>query len=254
MALKDKFIGDMDRWLVGIWLTLAVWAVWYINSFFLVWLALGVVYLFAFKEANELFQIKADSMFFYATLLWIAAYFYPYGNDLFVLAGVIFFGAVAYNPKIPMRDFLPFVYPTAGMLFFLTLYEQYGRASLLWLVIIVAATDIGAYFVGKSIGKRSFCKTSPNKTIEGVIGGILIATAISFYFGTGIVDVYRAAIISFAVSLASVFGDLFESYLKRQAGVKDSGNILPGHGGMLDRVDGYLFGAIVMLMLLRGIV
>jgi phosphatidate cytidylyltransferase len=56
-----------------------------------------------------------------------------------------------------------------------------------------------------------------------------------------------------AVAIAAVFGDLFESYLKRQAGVKDSGNILPGHGGVLDRIDGYLFGAIVMHILLRGL-
>ncbi len=254
MALKDKFSNDLDRWLVGIWLILAVWAVWFLNSFFLVWLVLGIVYILAFKEANDLFGIKKDSMFFYAIFLWILAYFYPHGNDLFMLAGVIFFGVVAYNPKISMKNFLPFIYPTAGMLFFLTLYQQYNRTALLWLVVVVASTDVGAYLVGKSFGQKSFCKTSPNKTLEGVIGGILIATLVGFSFGLGIVDIYKAVIISFFVSFSSVFGDLFESYLKRQADVKDSGSILPGHGGMLDRVDGYLFGSIVMFVFLHAIV
>jgi phosphatidate cytidylyltransferase len=63
----------------------------------------------------------------------------------------------------------------------------------------------------------------------------------------------QAILISMLTAMAAVFGDLFESYLKRQAGVKDSGNILPGHGGILDRIDGYLFGAIVMLIFLRGL-
>ncbi|HFU74465.1 MAG TPA: phosphatidate cytidylyltransferase, partial [Helicobacteraceae bacterium] len=156
--------------------------------------------------------------------------------------------------KLEWKNFLPFIYPTAGMLFLLTMYVQYGMVSLLWLLVVVAATDVGAYFVGKSIGKTPFCVTSPKKTMEGVVGGVLIATVAGFFIGIAVVDGEKAALISFAVALTSIFGDLFESYLKRQAGVKDSGNILPGHGGVLDRIDGYLFGAIVMLILLRGLV
>jgi phosphatidate cytidylyltransferase len=96
--------------------------------------------------------------------------------------------------------------------------------------------------------------TSPKKTIEGVIGGIVVAAIGGTFVGVTIVDIEKAAIVSFFVAIASVFGDLFESYLKRKAGVKDSGTILPGHGGVLDRIDGYLFGAVAMLVLLRGIV
>ena len=67
-------------------------------------------------------------------------------------------------------------------------------------------------------------------------------------------DLGVAFLISFGVAVSSIFGDLYESSLKRAAGVKDSGNLLPGHGGVLDRIDGYLFGGIVMLVLLRGLV
>jgi phosphatidate cytidylyltransferase len=69
----------------------------------------------------------------------------------------------------------------------------------------------------------------------------------------GMVDAWTALAVSLAVAVVSVFGDLFESFLKRRAGVKDSGSILPGHGGALDRIDGYLFGAIIMVVLLRGL-
>ena len=126
--------------------------------------------------------------------------------------------------------------------------------TLLWLLVIVASTDIGAYFVGKSIGKTKFCETSPNKTIEGVIGGVVFAVLLGTLFSTNGISFVNALIISAIVSIASIFGDLFESYLKREAGVKDSGTILPGHGGVLDRTDGYLFGAIVMLVLLRVVI
>jgi phosphatidate cytidylyltransferase len=208
----------------------------------------------AFKEAVKLFDVERDNLLPFAAGLWVIAAFYPYGDDLFVLAGVAYASAVAFNKNIQWRDFLPFLYPTAGMLFILTMYQEYGNLALLWLLAVVALTDIGAYAVGKSVGKTQFSETSPNKTIEGVLGGVFIATFGGMFLGLTLVDFNIAFTISLAVSLASVFGDLFESSLKRGAGVKDSGDLLPGHGGILDRIDGYLFGAIVMLVLLRGLV
>lgn len=243
-----------QRVATGITLIAAVLLIGYIDHFFLTWLFLGAVYMLAFYEANTLFGIKNNTLFFYALLIWIVAAFYPYGDDLFVLAAVVFASFVAYRNDHRWDDFLPFMYPTAGMLFTLSMYKEYGVLALLWMLVAVAATDIGAYFVGKSIGKTPFCSTSPKKTIEGVVGGVVIATIASTYFGLYFVDIEKAIIISLAVSVASVFGDLFESSLKRKAGVKDSGTILPGHGGVLDRIDGYLFGAIVMVVLLRGLV
>ena len=123
--------------------------------------------------------------------------------------------------------------------------------TLLWLLVIVASADTGAYFVGKSIGKTKFSETSPNKTIEGVIGGVVIAIILGSFFANDNLHIVSAILVSAIVALSSVFGDLYESYLKREAGIKDSGDILPRHGGILDRTDGYLFGAIVMLVLLR---
>jgi len=126
---------------------------------------------------------------------------------------------------------------------------------MFWLLVIVAMSDVGAFFVGKTIGKTPFSPTSPNKTLEGVMGGIFFATIFGTYlaYSMDLVSVSVAIIVSLLTSIASIFGDLFESYLKREAGVKDSGNLLPGHGGVLDRVDGYLFGAIIMVIVLRAV-
>lgn len=150
--------------------------------------------------------------------------------------------------------FLPLLYPTASFVFLMTLYSEFGSMVLLWLLVIVAATDIGAYFVGKTFGKTPFCETSPNKTLEGVVGGMTLAVILGTLTAISEIGILGAIIVSAVVSLSSIFGDLYESYLKREAGIKDSGNILPGHGGVLDRVDGYLFGAIVMTVLLRVII
>ena len=246
--------SDKERVVTGFALLAGVLVVGLIDNFFLMWLTLGGVYILAFKEAVKLFGVEKDGLLPYAFGLWLIAAFYPYGDDLFVLAGVAYASAVAYNKELKWVDFLPFIYPTAGMLFILTMYEEYGVMALLWLLAVVALTDVGAYGVGKSIGKTPFCETSPNKTMEGVAGGIAVATLGGMFFGTSIVDLGVAFLISFFVAVSSIFGDLFESSLKRAAGVKDSGDILPGHGGILDRIDGYLFGAIVMLVLLRGLV
>jgi len=248
------FENNRERIITGLALLAGVFIIGIIDNFFLMWLVFGGVYLLAFKEAILLFQVEKENLLPFAIGLWLLAGIYPYGDDLFVLAGVAYASAVAYNKEIPWKDFFPFIYPTAGTLFMFTMYQEYGVISLLWLIIVVALTDVGAYAVGKSIGKTQFCETSPNKTMEGVVGGITVATLGGMFFGLPIVDLGVAFIISFMVAVSSIFGDLYESSLKRAAGLKDSGDILPGHGGILDRIDGYLFGGIVMLVLLRGLV
>ncbi|MDY0116428.1 MAG: phosphatidate cytidylyltransferase [Sulfurimonadaceae bacterium] len=251
----DIFSQHKERIVTGLAILAVVLVIAWINSPLLVWLALGGVYLLAFHEALKLYNVQThNSLYFFAVVIWLLAAIYPYGNDLFVLAGVVYASAVAYNKNLEWKHFLPFIYPTAGMLFIFTMYQEYNMISLVWLLVVVAMTDVGAYAVGKSIGKTPFCETSPKKTMEGVVGGIAVATLSGMFLGLTIVDFWISFLISFFVATASVFGDLFESSLKRAAGVKDSGNIFPGHGGMLDRIDGYLFGGIVMLVLLRGLV
>lgn len=248
------FSTSNERVKTGLLLAAAVLLIGFIDNFFLMWAFLGVVYILAFKEALILYDIKNNDLIYYAAGLWVVGAIYPYSDDLFVLAGVAYASAVAFNKNLSWKNFFPFMYPTAGMLFILSMYQEYGVLALLWLLVIVSLTDIGAYAVGVSIGKTPFSEASPKKTMEGVVGGIVIATLGGMFVGLSIVDLGISFIIAFMVSVSSIFGDLYESSLKRAAGVKDSGTILPGHGGVLDRIDGYLFGAVVMLILLRGLV
>lgn len=205
-------------------------------------------------ESKELYKLNSDSIYIYTLLLWVAVYFYPMPIDLIFIVAIGYASQLAYKRTLDKKLFLPLLYPTASFIFLMTLYSEYGVKVLLWLFVIVAATDIGAYFVGRSFGKTKFCETSPNKTLEGVFGGMAFAIILGTLTSISEVGIIGAIIVSAIVSLSSVFGDLYESYLKREAGVKDSGTILPGHGGVLDRVDGYLFGAITMVVLLRVII
>ena len=245
------FTDHTERWLTGIGLLALVGFIGWIDSFFVMWVFLGVIYMFAFYEAMKLFKLVGPSAYFWAMFLWGTAYFYPSPDDLFFLIAIIFGASLAYFHNFDKRLLLPFLYPVSGILFFLVLYQDFGIQAMFWLLVTVALTDVGAFFTGKAIGKTKFSDTSPNKTIEGVIGGIIVATIFGTYAGLYLVPFWIALIVTFVTSLASVFGDLFESYLKREAGVKDSGDLLPGHGGILDRIDGYLFGAPMMIIALR---
>ena len=224
----------------------------YIDTLFFIWLFFGFFLIAGVSESKKLFKIEDNySIYQYTGIIWIVAYFYPNPMELTFIALIIMASLIAYTKKTNPKIILPMLYPLASFLFLLSLYTEYGIQVIWWLLFIVAGADTGAYFVGKSIGKTKFCETSPNKTIEGVLGGVLIAALLGTYFADDQLSGFAAVTISIIVAFASVFGDLFESYLKREAGVKDSGNILPGHGGVLDRTDGYLFGAIAMLILLR---
>jgi len=248
------FTDHQERWLTGIGLLALVGLIGWIDNFFVMWAFLGVIYIFAFHEAMKLFKLVAPSMYIWALLLWIVAYFYPNPDDLFFFIAIIFASSLAYFHNFDKRLLLPFLYPVSGILFFLILYEDFGIASMFWLLVTVALTDIGAFFTGKAIGQTKFSDTSPNKTLEGVFGGIAVATIGGSFAGLYVVDFYIAFVVSLITAIASVFGDLFESYLKREAGVKDSGDLLPGHGGILDRIDGYLFGAVMMVIALRSFI
>lgn len=237
----------------GVILILAVLLIGYIDSFFLMWLFLGALLVISIDEVSKLYKIDSVSIYLYSGVLWFISYFYPTPDDLVFVLAIIYASILAYTKNLEKKLFLTLLYPTASFLFILSLYIEYGVMSLLWLLVIVAGADIGAYFVGRSMGKTKFCETSPNKTLEGVAGGIIVATILGVFFAIDNISVFGAIVISILVAIASVFGDLFESYLKREANVKDSGDILPGHGGILDRTDGYLFGAVVMLVLLRAV-
>ncbi|MGB5966405.1 MAG: phosphatidate cytidylyltransferase [Sulfurimonadaceae bacterium] len=254
MALSNIYTDHKERIDTAVLLLAAIILIGIFNSFFLIWLTLGIIYITAFKEANALFGVENKDLYLLAGVLWVAAAFYPKVDDLFLITALVAGSYYAYNPKVEVKNILGFIYPTAGMLFMLTLYTEHGIYAMFWMLMTVAGADVGAYVVGKSVGKTKFSPTSPNKTLEGVVGGIGIATAFGTLVGMGMVDAWIAFIVSLAVALFSVFGDLFESFLKRSAGVKDSGSFLPGHGGALDRIDGYLFGAIIMVVLLRGLI
>jgi len=252
--MLKMFTNAQQRWLTGIALLLLVALIGWIDSFFVMWSFLGLIYIFAFHEAMKLFKLSNAGAYIWAILLWLVAYFYPNPDDLFFLVAIIFAGSLAYFHSFDSRLLLPFLYPVSGVLFFLILYTDFGITAMGWLLVTVAVTDSGAYFVGKAIGKTKFSDTSPNKTIEGVLGGIALATVAGTVMGLYIVEFWTAIFVTLFTAISSIFGDLFESHLKREADVKDSGDILPGHGGMLDRIDGYLFAAVVMVISLRSFI
>jgi phosphatidate cytidylyltransferase len=125
-----------------------------------------------------------------------------------------------------------------------------GPQLLLFLLLLVVAADIGAYFAGRAFGKHKLApKVSPGKTWEGVAGG-LVAALIMAAVGVWWFDMSTVPfmILCLVVAIASVIGDLTESLFKRHAGLKDSGSLLPGHGGVLDRVDSVTAAAPVFII------
>jgi len=128
--------------------------------------------------------------------------------------------------------------------------DPIGLALLLWTFVVTWSVDIGAYLAGRRFGTRKLAPAiSPGKTWEGLYGGIAAATLIGgisvAYFGLPLVLIAAAPVFAAAAQA----GDLFESWMKRRAGVKDSGDWLPGHGGVLDRLDGLVVVATLTALL-----
>jgi phosphatidate cytidylyltransferase len=123
--------------------------------------------------------------------------------------------------------------------------QPYGHRWLLVAVAIVWAADTGAYFAGRHYGRRKLSpRISPNKTVEGLVGGLVcglaVALALAPLAGATLAQLPAVALVALVAVAFSVVGDLFESLLKRHVGAKDSGDLIPGHGGILDRIDGVI--------------
>jgi phosphatidate cytidylyltransferase len=139
---------------------------------------------------------------------------------------------------------LSILYVGCGFYYFIAI-RSIGLAYIVYALFIIWATDIGAYFIGRAFGKRKLWpEISPNKTVEGSIGGVICAAvvAIVYQWTTNLFDnIGFVLMVTTVLSIFGQLGDLVESAFKRHYGVKDSGNILPGHGGILDRFDSLLF-------------
>ena len=136
------------------------------------------------------------------------------------------------------------------------LLEQHG---LWWSIIafcVIWASDIGAYFSGRTFGKHKLWPLiSPNKTIEGAIGGVVssvIVAVIFALFAPELIELWRAIVIGIVAAVAGQFGDLIQSAYKRVRGIKDMGNIMPGHGGIIDRTDSWII--VFPILVLTGLI
>ena len=133
---------------------------------------------------------------------------------------------------------------------------EHGTAWIFLLLTVTWAGDSGAYFAGRAFGRRKlYEKISPKKTIEGAAGGLLAAVLGALVVRelglSGELGVFTCVLLAAALDVAGVIGDLAESMLKRSFGVKDSGTIMPGHGGILDRVDSLLFSGPILYLFLE---
>lgn len=156
----------------------------------------------------------------------------------------------------PLLAYPYLILPLVAVLW-LRLDPAYGRVAIFWLLLVVWATDIFAYFAGRGIGGPKLApRLSPKKTWAGLVGGMfgaaVVGAAAAIWLDLG--SPALLALVSAALAVVAQAGDILESALKRRAGVKDSGKLIPGHGGILDRVDGLVTAAIAaaLIALLHG--
>jgi len=239
-------------------------------------LAIGLILIISSWEYCNLIQIKhfAGKVLFTSLILIVTYFLNSVSSNLTV---VLYAGAVWWLialiwvvmfPKgsnmlrktliVRLSNGLFIFVPMATALMALHIQD---KTLVLFLLVLIWAADIGAYFTGKFFGKNKLCpRVSPGKTLEGVYGGIGLAQIVAItyvYISTQTLLLNDFLIFSFlalSISLVSVLGDLFESVLKRIAEVKDSGNILPGHGGMLDRLDSLTSSAPIFFILFEFLI
>jgi phosphatidate cytidylyltransferase len=158
----------------------------------------------------------------------------PRGRGTWAAVGVPYAGAMGLAPIVLRSD------------------PEFGFIAMIFLFAVVWATDIAAYFVGRAVGGPKLApRLSPNKTWSGSIGGLAgaVLAALVVLQASGSGGILAAALVAIALSIAAQAGDLFESAVKRRFGVKDAGSLIPGHGGLMDRLDGFVAAAVLACLI-----
>ena len=195
-----------------------------------------------FSVANETYVkefVGLGCIFWAFALLWVLSY----PGSAVIWSSPLFVAVMGFFVLVP----------ASAALFYLLSLEN-GQWLFLFLIAIVSCADIGAYFTGKQWGKKKMLpKVSPGKSWAGLLGGLSCVGAFSFILAH-VVTIFEFSVITLTVVsiitvLSSVLGDLVESMVKRQAGKKDSSNLLPGHGGIMDRIDSVTAAAPVFVLL-----
>lgn len=175
------------------------------------------------------------------------------------VATVLFFSLAPRRHALSNTAVTILGYAWTGMLAFAILIADgpHPVAHIFFLVFVIASNDVGAYFVGRGFGRRRLApNVSPNKTVEGFIGGLLlgavVASVLAVFPPWEGIGIAKGLVTAALVGVLAPIGDLAESMVKRSLDVKDMGSVLPGHGGMLDRIDGFLFAVPAVYILFRG--
>ena len=261
--LKDRIISAL--------ILISIFLVSYLSKnptyfLFLILIASGIL----FYELAKMLKIKSLALYVYwvLSLTPIIFFYFLIGLDIFIfdeaipylksflinfsilisLISLVFWFSLApidimyksISSNVKFKIFYGYFLVSPMVIVSAIIFTQ-NKALLLLPFIMIWTSDIGAYFIGKKFGKNKLAKNiSPGKTIEGALGGfvcnIICASILFYFFAISFYIMFSFAII---VTALSIFGDIYQSFLKRQANVKDSGSFIPGHGGLYDRLDSF---------------
>ena len=204
-----------------------------------------ILFTSSFFDASGIFKIPFFVILSAIVIIILLSKLFTINTNIIENSGKQFFIYLYLTLPISLSNYLVFY---SGEVY------KYNYHILLNIFILLWCSDTGAYLAGSAFGKHSFFKSiSPKKTWEGFIGGVLL-TLIASYIISKLnedLNLYNWLIIGALTAIFGTFGDLVESMLKRKADVKDSGNIFPGHGGLLDRIDSFLIAVLAVFVYIK---